>query len=190
MEERVALLQKERLCSIEGCERRHYARGWCQYHHNRWRRNGDPILRKPGGRNLNPPAYCTVEGCQRTHKARGLCDAHYRLWSLRGSTEYVRPPGRRSPRIYGGYRAVYAPGEPGAHVRDSYILEHRLVMQHLLQRPLRPEENVHHVNGDKLDNRPENLELWVVSQPKGQRVGDLLDWAHEIIARYGEGGQP
>lgn len=53
-------------------------------------------------------------------------------------------------------------------------------------RPLLPNENVHHVNGSKADNRIENLELWVKSQPHGQRARDLLEWARKIIDDYGD----
>lgn len=58
-------------------------------------------------------------------------------------------------------------------------------MEEVLGRHLLPGENVHHKNGVRHDNRTENLELWVTTQPKGQRPEDLLVWAAEIIKRYG-----
>lgn len=67
---------------------------------------------------------------------------------------------------------------------DGYVLEHVLVMEKLLGRYLSKQENVHHINGIRNDNRPENLELWSTFQPKGQRVSDKIKWAKEILKKY------
>ncbi len=70
------------------------------------------------------------------------------------------------------------------HIGGRTELQHRRAMEQQLGRELFPDETVHHKNGNRADNRIENLELWSKSQPAGQRVEDKLAWAREMIARY------
>jgi hypothetical protein len=76
-----------------------------------------------------------------------------------------------------GYARLYV-GE------QKYVGEHRIVMEEMLGRPLLPGETVHHKNGQRSDNREDNLELWITYQPKGQRPADLVEYAKEILRRY------
>jgi hypothetical protein len=68
-----------------------------------------------------------------------------------------------------GYRMVYRPDHPRADSRGC-VQEHRAVMETLLDRLLAAGESVHHLNGQRADNRSENLELWTRPQPAGVRA--------------------
>lgn len=62
-------------CSLDGCGRDAFAKGWCRTHYNRARlNNGDPgpaeIMTKVRGRE------CSFDGCRRKHDSNGLCAGH------------------------------------------------------------------------------------------------------------------
>lgn len=175
-----------RRCSVDGCERRHEALGYCSAHWQRFRRNGypgPPEIKKYGG----PTKTCRVECCDRVVASFGLCQTHKKRLDSGEPDALSRPI---KPRGVGytnknGYRHVACPGDlKDMGHSDGMIPEHRLVMARRLGRSLFSDEQIHHVNGNRSDNRDDNLELWSISQPAGQRVEDKVKWAREILERY------
>lgn len=110
----------------------------------------------------------------------GICFCTFRCRAAYGNraakAAWSRPVGYTMTHATTGYVRI--------RTEDGWVAEHRQVMETQLGRALLPGENVHHVNGDKADNHPENLELWVTAQPSGQRPDDLLAFAYEMIERY------
>lgn len=121
---------------------------------------------------------CSVADCNRKRKGQGYCNMHYRRFKSTGD-----PLGLKQRET--GTGSITHDGYHQIRVNNQRILAHRHIMQEHLGRKLLRHETVHHKNGDRLDNRLENLELWSKAQPYGQRVQDKIDFAIDFLEQYG-----
>lgn len=166
------------VCSDPDCDRTKFqARGMCSKHYQRW------YVTRPDA------PRCTLDDCDKPRYAgRTYCPMHQEREKRHGDPRTTKRVLDRDSYVdSSGYVQLRRPDHPAAWGNAKcWIHEHRVVMEEQLGRYLLPGENVHHKNGNRADNSPTNLELWVTAQPAGQRPEDLVAYARMILERYGD----
>lgn len=92
---------------------------------------------------------CSIDGCGNVCHAKGWCSTHHRRWKLTGDPLKTvnRPPGS----------GFFANGYKAEQIGGVKKFEHVRIAEQVLGKPLPPGAVVHHANGDRSDNRKENL---------------------------------
>jgi HNH endonuclease len=139
---------------------------------------------------------CVIDGCGMPNKAKGLCVNHYMNFKRTGDPCSQKRAPNGAGTVTNGYRMIFHNGKQ--------IREHRYVAEQMLGRALLPNEVVHHIDGNTLNNDPSNLQVLdsqsvhmkmhhgtlanhmagVPDRPRSQRVEDKVKWAKEILALH------
>ena len=187
-------------CSHEGCTKKAHAlvrssAPFCRTHYSKHHRD----------KRLAKGIPCGQPGCKEASLVKGLCSQHYiqvrkaaetrtcslctrplfqKSWCLKHYTANLRKGDPLAPSLKAPPCEVSRLDYHGYVVLRGGRKEHRVVMEGVLGRTLTSEESVHHLNGNRADNRADNLELWLRPQPKGQRPKDKVVFAQELLETY------
>jgi hypothetical protein len=95
---------------------------------------------------------CLVEGCEGKYHARGYCNPH-----LHKLVRYGNP--NTPDKIRKDGEGTFCRGYKDITINGEQVKEHRHIMEKHLGRKLKPfpEETIHHLNGNRSDNRIENM---------------------------------
>lgn len=107
-----------------------------------------------------PPKYRELKHGDTTLKRFGSLKNAFEACGIHGFATPKSPSFERKDRIVNGYRVIYRPDHFNCNLGSSfrgYVYEHRYVMERKLGRPLAPDEVVHHLDSDRLNNDISNL---------------------------------
>jgi antitoxin component HigA of HigAB toxin-antitoxin module len=133
-------------CTHPNCNRQatYHKRTLCRKHWQNARRN-----------NLIPGKPCSIQNCDRNATARGYCAMHYERWLTHGDPLKRAKKANGEGALQQGYM-TFKNDDPDGPTR---IREHVRIMEEHLGRPVKADEQVHHINENRTDNRIENLEI-------------------------------
>ncbi|MBF0263560.1 MAG: HNH endonuclease [Magnetococcales bacterium] len=108
-----------------------------------------------------PPKQCLIDGCLNTIEkgAYGLCSLHAQRVRRYGDPLYITPEALQRENQRKAQLVRVKTVSPSTYRKFYGRHEHRVVAEQMLGRPLRTDEHVHHRDGNKHNNTPENLDV-------------------------------
>jgi hypothetical protein len=143
------------VCVVPKCQNPSLSKGYCSKHYQRFKRWGNPISTAQIGRKKMGQEIQCVRCGKSVYKTQRYLNGKARFCSRKCAFEHRR--GEIRVPLIDRHWSLTAKGYLFTMLRGKRILQHRWIVERALKRSLSPTEIVHHVNGNKLDNRLENL---------------------------------
>lgn len=168
-----------KVCKTEGCNRGHYAKGYCKKHYQQ-------VLRYGGITDNRPKRLCKVEGCNNIHLAKGYCNKHWQQInrfgkilerSIRDPNEFIFEDNICRIKLYNQKKKEVAEavidagdynkckGKKWYLTSNGYVVSGNskciLYLQHLI---LGRKTQIDHIDTDKLNNRKNNLRFCITAE--------------------------
>lgn len=152
-----------KICSINSCDRRHKAKGYCQQHYDTFRKYGNP--KYPIRSSFVNGGTCNVDGCENKSESIGYCDKHYKRFKKYGDPNFVKcvhGEGRKKHYLYATYslmksrclnkndQAYHNYGGRGIKISDRWLKNEGFMnfVSDMGERPLNHTLDRINVNGD------------------------------------------
>jgi hypothetical protein len=105
---------------------------------------------------------CSIKDCSNNASSRGWCSKHHKRWLAHKDPIKMEIGERGKGTIFNGYRMF--------HIKDKKLFEHRIIMEEILGRKLKSNEIVHHIDENRLNNHPSNLQVMIRNQHIGMHT--------------------
>jgi hypothetical protein len=102
---------------------------------------------------------CCIEGCMKPVDSHQMCAMHAQRVRRYGDPHYVTSEAQRRENNRVAQLARFDSVKPTTYRKRNGRHEHRVVAEQMLGRPLRRGEIVHHIDGNKHNNDPSNLQV-------------------------------
>ena len=159
------LVDHTKKCIVDGCDRQQESSiGYCKMHYKRYKRHGTTDLI------VKERKKCKI--CGEEAVAHELCSKHYQSLRTHGDPEWV-DKNYKDINSYGYKRAKH----------ERYKVEHRLIAEKMLGRPLTKEDIVHHVDLDKLNN--EEYNLYICNKSEHTKLHKQLEQCAAELFKFG-----
>ena len=127
------------------------------------------------------PNQCRIEGCERRAESHLLCAMHAQRFRRYGDPLYVTPESTRRANNRQAQLARFADSQvkETTYRKRHGRHEHRVVAEQMLGRPLLPREIVHHIDGNRHNNHPSNLQVMTQADHMREHLlpsTKLIEW--------------